>query len=213
MKLKKEIPLLLVVLIPFLYLAFIWNSLPETIPTHWNIKGEIDGWGKKSILIWVTFLLPVLTYIILTAIPFLDPKKKIESMGNKFYDLKFLLVLFMSALSIFIIYITKKQSMTNMNFLFAGLGILYILMGNYMKTIKANYFIGIRTPWTLENESVWKSTHILAGKLWFAGGFIVILSSLLTSKEFNGYFFLSITILLALIPVVYSYAAYKKIKA
>lgn len=212
MKLKKEIPLLIIVLLPFVYLGYIWDLLPETVPTHWNWKGEIDAWGKKNSLILITFLLPGLTYIIFSLVPLIDPKKKIQSMGNKFYNLKFLLVLFMSALAVFIIYSVKAQSIANTIFIILAIGLLYMLLGNYMKTIKANYFIGIRTPWTLENETVWKNTHKLAGKLWLIGGLAIVISSLTTDNDFNGIFFITITILITLIPFVYSYLEYKKLK-
>lgn len=212
MRFKKEIPILLIVLIPFIYLAYIWNTLPETVPVHWNWKGEIDDWGDKSMLILITFLLPGLTYILFSIIPLIDPKKKIQNMGNKYHNLKFLMVLFMSALALFIIYSVKEQSITNPSLIILAIGLLYILLGNYMKTIKANYFIGIRTPWTLENETVWKSTHILAGKLWFIGGLAIIISSLTTSKSFNSIFFITVTVLITLIPLIYSYLQYKKLK-
>lgn len=212
MNLKKEMPTLLIALIPFIYLAYIWNSLPDTIPTHWNLNGDIDSWGKKSTLIIMTFMLSGLPYGIFLLVPLIDPKKKIQAMGNKYNNLKFLMVLVMSLLSVFIIYSVKHQSMTNFNVIPICIGILYIILGNYMKTIKANYFIGIRTPWTLENESVWKKTHILAGKLWLVGGLSIIVSSLITDKEFNHTIFASITIIIALVPAIYSYIEYKKLK-
>lgn len=212
MNIKKEIPLLIVVLIPFVYLAYIWSSLPDIVPLHWNYKGEIDDWGNKSSLIFITFLLSGLTYILFTVIPFIDPKKRIQTMDNKYHNLKFLMVLFMSALAVFIIYSVKEQSITNPSFIYLAMGLLFMLLGNYMKTIKANYFIGIRTPWTLEYESIWKSTHKLAGKIWFVGGLAIVISSLTTSKDFNGIFFISAITLLAIIPVVYSYMEYRKLK-
>lgn len=212
MNLKREIPLIIIVLIPFIYLAYIWSSLPETVPTHWNYKGEIDDWGSKNSLILITFLLSGVTYILFTIIPLIDPKKRIQTMGNKYHNLKFLMVLFMSALAVFIIYSVKEQSITNPSLVIFAIGILFMLLGNYMKTIKANYFIGIRTPWTLENESVWKSTHKLAGKLWFVGGLAIAISSLTASKKFNSIFFISVTLLITLIPFVYSYLEYKKIR-
>ena len=212
MNIKKEIPLLIVVLIPFVYLAYIWSSLPDTVPLHWNYKGEIDDWGNKFSLIFITFLLSGLTYILFTVIPFIDPKKRIQTMGNKYHNLKFLMVLFMSALAVFIIYSAKEQSITNPSFIYLAIGLLFMLLGNYMKIIKANYFIGIRTPWTLEYESIWKSTHKLASKIWFVGGLAIVISSLTTNKDFNGIFFISVITLLAIIPVVYSYMEYRKLK-
>lgn len=212
MNLKRELPLIIIVLIPFIYLGYIWSALPETVPTHWNYKGEIDDWGSKNSLILITFLLSAVTYILFTIIPMIDPKKRIQSMGNKYHNLKFLMVLFMSALAVFIIYSVKEQSITNPSLIIFAIGILFMLLGNYMKTIKANYFIGIRTPWTLENESVWKSTHKMTGKLWFIGGLAIVICSLTANKKFNSIFFISVTLLITLIPFVYSYLEYKKLK-
>lgn len=92
------------------------------------------------------------------------------------------------------------------------IGLLYLILGNYFKTIKANYFIGIRTPWTLENETVWKETHKLGGKLWFIGGLILILSSLLLEKQTNFTLFIIVTAIISIIPVVYSYLKFQNVK-
>ncbi|WP_417443810.1 SdpI family protein [Joostella sp.] len=92
------------------------------------------------------------------------------------------------------------------------IGVLYIIFGNYFKTIKANYFIGIRTPWTLENDNVWKKTHKLGGILWFIGGIIVVLSSLISDKPTNFRIFLGVTILITVIPIIYSYVVFNKEK-
>tara|TARA_E500000318_G_scaffold110628_1_gene126672 strand:+ start:6344 stop:6991 length:648 start_codon:yes stop_codon:yes gene_type:complete len=210
MKLKKELPLIGIVLLPFLYLAYVWNQLPEQVPLHYNIKGEVDRYGDKSELILIPFLLPVLIYLIFLAVPYIDPKKQIQKMGNKYHNLKLVLTTFMSALALFIIYTGKNQSFANPNIIFLVIGVLYLILGNYFKTIKANYFIGIRTPWTLENETIWKATHKLGGKVWFVGGLLVIICSLLLDKEINAKVFLGITVIIALIPIIYSYLLYRK---
>jgi uncharacterized membrane protein len=130
-------------------------------------------------------------------------------MGNKLETIKVLLTTFMSILALFIIYSAKNQSFANPNYIILLIGVLYIILGNYFKTIKANYFIGIRTPWTLENETVWKKTHKLGGKLWFVGGIIVVLTSLILDKEPNVTVFLIITGIITIIPIVYSYIIFK----
>lgn len=212
MKLKKEIPLIVIVLLPFIYLAYIWNQLPEKVPMHWNIKGEIDRYGEKTELLLIPFLLPFLVYIIFLVIPKIDPKNKLNKMGNKLQTLKVLMTTFMSVLALFIIYSAKNQSFANPNYIVLLIGVLYIILGNYFKTIKANYFIGIRTPWTLENETVWKETHKLGGKMWFIGGIIVVLSSLILDKQPNFTLFLIITGIISIIPIVYSYIIFKNEK-
>ena len=209
MNLKKELPLIAIVLLPFIYLAYIWNQLPEKVPMHWDIKGEIDRYGEKMELIIIPILLPLLVYIIFLIVPKIDPKNKLNKMGNKLQTIKVLLTTFMSILALFIIYSAKNQSFANPNYIILLIGVLYIILGNYFKTIKANYFIGIRTPWTLENESVWKKTHKLGGKLWFVGGIIVVLTSLILDKEPNVTVFLIITGIITTIPIVYSYIIFK----
>jgi uncharacterized membrane protein len=209
MNLKKELPLIAIVLLPFIYLAYIWNQLPEKVPMHWDIKGEIDRYGEKMELIIIPILLPLLVYIIFLIVPKIDPKNKLNKMGNKLQIIKVLSTTFMSILALFIIYSSKNQSFTNPNYIILLIGVLYIILGNYFKTIKANYFIGIRTPWTLENETVWKKTHKLGGKLWFVGGIIVVLTSLILDKEPNVTIFLIITGIITIIPIVYSYIIFK----
>jgi uncharacterized membrane protein len=210
--LRKELPIIGIVLIPFVYLAFLWNTLPEKVPTHWNYKGEIDRWGDKYSLIGLLFLLPVLTYLLLLIIPKIDPKKRIDIMGGKYYQIKFILVLLMSLLSLFILYLTKNQSISNPNLIFALIGILIVVMGNYFKVIQPNYFLGIRTPWTLENKEVWKSTHTFASKLWFIGGLLIIIGGIILPDEFFLVVFLSIIALIVIVPMVYSYFKFKEIE-
>ena len=213
MNLKKELPLIGIVLLPFLYLAYVWNQLPSEVPLHWNIKGEVDRYGDRSELILIPILTSLLIYLIFLAVPYIDPKKQIQKMGKKYDTLKWIITTFMSVLALFIIYTAKNQSIANPNYILLLCGVLFIIFGNYFKTIKANYFIGIRTPWTLENEAVWKETHKLGGKIWFAGGLLIILSSLIFDEQTNFIIFMTIIAVMVLVPVVYSYLLFRKQKA
>lgn len=209
MKIKNELPIIGIVILPFIYLAFLWNQLPKTIPIHWNINGEIDRFGDKVGLLLIPILLPLLTYLIFLVIPKIDPKNKLNNMGNKFQSLKLLMTLLMSVLALFIIYSTKEQSLSNPNHVMLLIGVLYIILGNYFKTIKPNYFIGIKTPWTLESEYIWKETHKLGGILWLVGGILVIILSLILNPRLNTIFFLGITAIITIVPIVYSYTLHQ----
>ena len=83
MNLKKEIALLAIVALPFLYLGFVWNELPDQVPMHWNMQGEIDRYGDKTELISIPFMLPVLVYLIFLIVPKIDPKNQLGQMGKK----------------------------------------------------------------------------------------------------------------------------------
>jgi uncharacterized membrane protein len=212
MKLLKELSLMGIVAVPFIYLSYIWDKLPEIIPVHWNYKGEIDRYGNKIEILLIPILLPLLTYLIFLIVPKIDPKNKIKNMGVKFENLKILTVTFMSILASFILHSIYTSTILNSNFLILLIGVLYIILGNYFKTIKANYFIGIRTPWTLESELVWKETHKLGGVIWFIGGVFVVFASLFFSKEINKIIFFTVTVILALVPTIYSYVLFQNEK-
>ena len=209
---KTELPILLIVLAPFLYLAQIWNTLPEKVALHWNAAGEIDRWGDKIELLLIPFALPLLTYLILIIAPKIDPKNKLKYMGKKFNNLKFILIVFMSGLAIYILYSTQNEMLLSPGITHIISGLLILILGNYFKTIKHNYFIGIRTPWTLESEIVWRETHILGGKLWFIGGLVIITSTLLTSAPLNEVILISTLTIIIAVPVVFSYIRFKKLK-
>lgn len=207
--LKKELPFIALALLPFLYLAYIWNNLPEKIPIHWNGSGKIDRYGEKKELVIMLVMLVGITYFIFLIIPKIDPKGKLQNMGNKLNTLRMVLTVFMSVLAIYILY-SAQQKNSNPQFLFVIIGLFFSFLGNYFKTVKPNYFIGIKTPWTIENEEVWKKTHLLGGKMWFIGGILMTLTFVLPNK-IQVYTFLGITAIITIVPVIYSYLEFKKI--
>ena len=205
---KKELPLIIISILPASFLAYLWNTLPDKVPLHWNINGEIDRYRNKTELLLIG-LIPIFLYALLLFIPLIDPKKRLTAMGNKYYTIRLITTLFISILFTYIIFSVKEQSLGNPNFIFMVIGMFFMLLGNYFKTIKPNYFVGIRTPWTLENEDIWKSTHKMGGKLWVVGGFLIIVCCFIFNKTIMNIIFLSITAVIVLVPIVYSYLKYK----
>lgn len=209
--LKREFPIWVIIIIPIAYLVYIWGSLPETVPIHFNASGEADGWGSKNTLIWLPLAMTIGTYLLMLIIPKIDPKKTLDQMGNKYDLIKFFMVLFMSILSCFIIYSAKTGSIgSEGNWIFVLSGTMVAVLGNYFQSIKPNYFIGIRTPWTLESEKVWKKTHRLAGRLWVPVGILLaFLPFVLNKGVYMTVFFILLTVIV-LIPLVYSYTEFLK---
>ncbi len=206
----KEALLLLLAALPYLYLGFIWGQLAERVPIHFDANGEADGWSGKELLLVVPTGLGLLMYFLLHAIPFLDPKGRLQEMGGKYDRLRFVLILFFSALAVYLLRASYTGSI-GLNGLLGFLGVFFAALGNYFQAIRPNYFIGIRTPWTLESTQVWRKTHYMAGYLWIGGGLLIALLALLIADEGTllALFGVLLTIM-AVGPLVYSYRTFRK---
>ena len=172
------------ILAPAAYLAIAWKGLPEKVAMHYDLKGNADRYGNKNELLVMLLILTavnVLVFLLLTNAYRIDPKKNAGENKSRFSRIAFAVSVFIAAVLCLIIYSsTHPDTKLNASFLLAGIGLLFAFIGNYMYNIKPNYFAGIRLPWTLENEDNWKKTHLLAGKLWFAGGLLLAVLCLFT---------------------------------
>lgn len=211
--LKREILILLLLCIPLLYLIYIWDSLrlPLKVPIHWNLTGNADRWTDKQGLFLSVLGILLAFYFVWLVIQKFGGKKWIPQLGEKYHQLRFSITLFISILCLYIIHSALTET-TNLNIVILLIGGLIAVIGNYMHSLKSNYFIGIRTPWTLKNETVWKKTHQFSSKLWLFGGLGMILLSLF-QKQLNFTSFLIIVFVITVGPILYSYTIYKQLKS
>ncbi|MBI3511145.1 MAG: SdpI family protein [Bacteroidetes bacterium] len=209
--LKREWMLWLVILSPLILILAKWNAFPERVPTHWNASGEVDDYGNK----WSLLLLPGVNlgvYALLLVLPKIDPRKKNYDLFSGAY---FLIRVSLAVLFCIIAFVTCLVSLKVK--LDVGLIVqlcligLMLIMGNQFGRIRTNFFVGFRTPWTLSNEEVWVRTHRLAGKLWVIGGLLMIPGLFFLPQKFQLYSFFPIIILVAIIPIVYSWKIYRDI--
>lgn len=207
--LKKELFLLILSLIPIMYLFYVWQLLPAEVPIHYNFEGTADRFSNKMGFAAVIIGMVIFNYLLLLALPFIDPKKNIQQMGKKFFQVKLILVLLVTALSLFMIYKTIYVE-TPIQFMMVILGGFFIGLGNYFQTIKQNYFMGIRTPWTLNDESNWRKTHKISGKIWMIGGLLLIIFYFVFPLNISTVLNLIIVGIMALVPMAYSFYFFKK---
>jgi uncharacterized membrane protein len=203
----------IIMLVPAIYLALIWKQVPQTVPMHFDLKGNVDKYGTKNdflILVLSLTFVNAIVYLLLTNIYKIDPKKYAAQNKERLQRMAFSVSLYLSAIWIMLIYeISHNDVSMTMKFVFIAMGLLFALLGNNMYNIKPNYFAGLRLPWTLENEENWKKTHHLAGRLWFFGGLFFAAIALLLNNEWAGYVGFAILAVLILIPVFYSYNLYR----
>ena len=206
---KTIIAALGLVLISLVSGILLYPMMPERIASHWNMQGEADGYGSKALGV---FLLPALSAVILCLfmiIPKIDPLgKNIESF-RKYYD-GFILsfIAFMSYLYILTILWNTGMRFNMSQALSPAFGMLFYYLGILLENAKRNWFIGIRTPWTLSSDVVWDKTHRIGGKLFKAAGIISLLGALI--PQYAILLMLVPVILVAAYSVFYSYVEYSK---
>lgn len=195
----------LIILFPILAGIILWNRLPEQIPTHWNISGEVDGWSSKYFAVYgLPLIMLVLQWICVLGTA-ADPKK--EHHAEKILHLILWIIPVLSVVLHAIIYATAMGAKVRIEIILPILmGLLFAIIGNYLPKCKQNYTIGIKIPWTLNNEENWNRTHRFSGRLWVVCSLVIILTGFLGSF----WIFLAIVILMVLAPFIYSFLLHRK---
>ena len=165
-----------IAVIPLLVTLAVFTRLPDLIPMHWNISGQIDAYYPKFP---GAFLLPALGLVIvalMNILPNVDPKKEnYVKFRSQYLFIRLFLVAFFAVIQFVVIAISLGADFIRVDLIVKLLvGIMFIVIGNLMPKLKHNYFVGIKTPWTLANESVWLRSHRHGGFVWFATGIVLV---------------------------------------
>ena len=201
------------IIAPFIYGALIFPQLPSKIPTHFNIEGKADAWGGPSSIFLgpgIMGAVSIFVYVLLSNLKKFDPKKYDEANDTLYKDFAVLTVVFLSILSLIIIYSSTHADEINVGKLILPLvGLSFAGLGWYMPKFKQNYFVGFKLPWTLENVDNWNETHKVAGKIWIYGGLFQVVVTFLLPMKFGFIGFILATAVMVIIPTVFSYRMFK----
>lgn len=174
---RRWYPMLLIAIAVAVSMA-VYPQLPERVPTHWNFRGEVDGWSSRA---FGAFLIPciMLAVALLTPLlPKLDPRKANYAKFEPTYWFMINLVLtFMLAVHFMTLAVTLGADIPVERFIPFGVGALFAIIGNVMPRTRSNWSLGIRTPWTLSSDRVWERTHRVGGYLMLAGGLLVMVAA------------------------------------
>ena len=205
----------LFIIAPAIYLGIVWNTLPETIAMHFNLKGDIDRYGSKNELMTMILILiavNAVVYLLLPQVYRIDPKRYAPENKGRLFRIAFAMAVFTSAVLCLLIYSSIHGNIKfSMRFILAGVGLMLAIVGNYIYNIKPNYFAGIRLPWTLNDDENWKRTHLLGGKLLFGGGLLIAVICLFAPFTFSMIALFTVLSVVILITCIYSYRLYKKL--
>ena len=206
---KKNLKVLIitsiVMLLPVLVGLILWDQLPEQMPTHWNAAGEVDGWSSRPFAVFGLPLIMLAAQWLCMLGTCADPKKKNHS--EKVLHLVLWIIPVLSVVLHVVTYAVALGHSVRMEVVMPVLvGLILTIIGNYLPKCKQNYTIGIKIPWTLDNEENWNKTHRFAGFLWTICGIAIMLTGF-----FGGFWiFLPIVLLMVLAPIIYSYMLHRK---
>jgi len=207
---KTTIIILLIILASFIIAIYMYPQMPDQMASHWNTQGQVDDHMSES---WGLFLMPLISigiFLLFLLIPKIDPLKKNVEKFRKYFDWFIVLII------TFLFYIYLLSLFWNLGYEFdmgfmmiPAIAVLFYFIGIMLKHAKRNWFIGIRTPWTLSSDVVWDKTHQLGSKLFKISAIIALI----------GIFFNEYAIWIAIIPIlvsvlyllIYSYLEYQKV--
>jgi uncharacterized membrane protein len=158
----------------------LWNQLPDQMASHWNVNDEVDGYMSKP---WGVFMLPLVTlgmFVLFLVVPSIDPLKANITQFREAFNL---FIVLMVAFMLYVHALTLAWSLGNTNFkmstsMLPAMGLLFIFIGFMLRKAKRNFFIGIRTPWTLSSDTVWDKTHQLGAVLFMVSGMLAFIGGI-----------------------------------
>jgi uncharacterized membrane protein len=207
---KYEVIILLLILTSFVLGIYFYPKMPDKMASHWNERGEVDGYMTKF---WGLFLMPFVSIgllLLFIIIPKIDPlKANIEKFRGYYDRFMVLLIIFFTYIHLLTIAWNLGLRFNLLQFLTPAFAFLFYYCGILVENTKRNWFVGIRTPWTLSNEKVWNKTHKIGGKLFKIAGIIALLGIFFVDYAI---FFIIIPVLgVAIYSIIYSYKEYQKV--
>ena len=192
----------LVMILPVLIGVFFWNRLPEVMATHFGLDDQADGFSSKG---FAVFGIPLFLLAMQWLVAFVtthDPRR--QNISLKMYTLVLWIIPVISLVVAAVLYPYNLGYDTDISFYMELLmGLMFVVLGNYMPKMRHNYTIGIRVPWTLDKEENWNRTHRFGGHVWVLSGLLIILLTL--SGLLKGEWMIGVLLVAALVPIVYSF--------
>ncbi|MGE6849375.1 SdpI family protein [Bacillus tropicus] len=206
---RKHLVAIILILITGLAWAYAWPNLPDTMAVHWGMEG-VNGYASKFNAMLLLLGIMIFTYVLLTITPKIDPKKKNYDKFSKGYMIiNYSVVVLLFLVNMLVIGVGLGYDIPMNSTPLILVGLLFIVIGNYLPQCKPNYFVGIKTPWTLSNEEVWRKTHRFSGKVFVILGIIMILS-IFVPVTWKSFIMVVVIIGAVGLTMGYSYVAYKK---
>jgi uncharacterized membrane protein len=205
-----ELVQLLPIAAMFLVAALCWSHASDRIPVHWNLRGEVDRYGGKFEGLLLLPLVSLALYLLLLVLPLFDPgKANYRTFAGAYNLIRLMIMLFLTAIYAVSVLVSLGYHVDMNTVIGLAIGVLFIVLGNVMGKIRPNWFVGVRTPWTLSSKLSWTKTHRLGGWLFIVMGLLAVAWAILQNAWMLGVM-ITVDIACGISLVVYSYLVYRK---
>jgi uncharacterized membrane protein len=207
---RSEVPQWLLVTGMFVAAFVAWPFAPDRIPVHWNLVGEVDGYGSKSVGLMVFPLIAAAAYVLFLVMPRFDPgRANYSSFASAYLVIRLSILILLVLSHSFVLRAALGYNANAGSFIPLAIGLLLMVLGNVMGKIRPNWFVGVRTPWTLSSRRSWNKTHRLAGWLCLAMGIVTAVCGLIQTR------WMIITVATVIVAsllwiVIYSYVVWRE---
>ena len=203
-------PLLVVVSVIASVVAY--PSMAERVPTHWNMQGEVDGWSSRFVVAWVIPLVMATMLVIFRILPHIDPRRANYEKFRGAYDaIVITIMVFMTGLHMLLLASATGSEVPIGRVIPAAVGAFFMVLGVLLPRAHPNWFIGIRTPWTMTSDVAWERTHRLGGTLFLLSGVLTVLASVITPRQAAWVLIVSASVT-GVTVIAYSYVVWRQEK-
>ena len=194
----------------FAVAAWLSPHIPDLVPTHWDARGRVNGYMPKPLGVYIVPLMMLALHGLFAALPRISPRKfEDESYAGAYQVIHTATLAFLLFVTMISLRAATGEHIHIVQATCVAVGLLLIVIGNFLGKVRRNFLLGIRTPWTLANDEVWLRTHRLGGKTFVLGGALVIVGAALgVGVGFCSF----VAVLAALVPAGYSYLVYRRLQ-
>ena len=196
--------------LPVLYLLWAWPQLPTLVPMQYGLDGHVNSYGSRNYLWLLATMLPLGVVLLFSVLPRLDPKRRLDGASANFQKLRLVVVSLIGGVNCYTLYLAMHPGAGPGRGLAVALGMFFALLGNYLTTVQPNYFVGIRTPWTLESSAVWARTHRVGGILFCVGGLLLAGLAVVLPLAWVMPMLLAVVLSIAAFSYIYSYVLFRQ---
>ena len=187
----------------------VYPQLPERIPTHWNAHGQVDGYGSKATVFMLPGAMAICLVMFFWVLPWLSPKRfEVETFRSTYLFIAITVLALFLYIQGLILWAALHPPVLTERALLGGISLFVVLLGNVLGKVRRNFWIGVRTPWTIADERVWNATHRFAARVMVAAGVLSFIAAM------AGFTIVGLVVMgaAALSSVLYSLIYYKRLE-